>query len=640
MKIYFKILLVMLFLIGMYNVSFAQPITGTKTVTHLGGGDYISIASAIADLNSKGVGTGGVIFDVAPGHIETFAAATSGTITATGTALNPIVFRKASTGTNPLITASGLGTIAPSTGTASHGDGIIIIVGGDFITFDGIDLQEMPAATGNARSEYGYYLKKASPTDACKNVTIRNSTITLDKTVIYSFGIFVSNIYAASSVTVTSTGGRSEYIKIYSNNVSNCYGGILAQGFGSLSQDIWDQNIEIGVDGANTITNFGGGSSTVYGILTNYQHNLKVANNVVNGGSGSTASQMYGIRTDNGSNSNLDLYGNTVSLQTGSATTAIVGIYNAMGGGGTSNTVNIYNNIVENCSYSVAATTGTFNGIQQAAAAFTLNVYNNTVRNNTKAGTGLLNGINNSSVGTNGTLNLYNNSVYGNSNTGAAALSCITIAPSATATTNIYGNNIYNNSSAGNTLTGLLISNGASNNIYRNNIYNLSSSVAASLVYGINSSGGTNSYFYNNFISDLKAPAASNGTAIAGMYFSAGTTNAYAYNNTVYLNASSTATTFGSAAIYVVPSATLIVELKNNIFVNNSTPGSGATGNAVAYKRSLTTFLTSYSGNSNYNCLYAGTPSAKNLLFSDGTNNKQTIADYFAYVTPRDGSFI
>jgi hypothetical protein len=299
--------MIAIILLFFHTTIFAQ-LSGIKTIP----GDYPTIEAAIAALNSQGVGTGGVTFNVAAGHTETFTSALAGSITATGTASDPILFQKSGAGSNPLITASGLGTVAPSTTLGSHGDGIIIFEGGDYFTFDGIDLQENPVATGNARMEYGYYFKKASGTDACKNVIIKNCSITLDKTVIYSFGIFVSNISGTTSVTVTSTDGRSENIKLYGISISNAYGGIQVRGYAAASPyDFYDQNIEIGVEGANSLTNFAGGGTTAYGIYGIYQNNLKVANTVINGGDGTTTS-IYAIYLSTGTSSNVDLFGNTV----------------------------------------------------------------------------------------------------------------------------------------------------------------------------------------------------------------------------------------------------------------------------------------------------------------------------------------
>ncbi|MDP3830736.1 MAG: hypothetical protein Q8Q47_05675, partial [Ignavibacteriaceae bacterium] len=156
------------------NTNVNAQLSGTISIP----GGYPTIAAAIADINLMGVGPGGVTFNVAAGHSETFSSPLAGSITASGTDLNPIIFQKSGVGVNPLIT-SGLGTNASSTTITAFGDGIIIIEGGDYITFDGIDLQENPVAAGNEKMEFGYFLKKASGDDACKNVTIKNCTITL-----------------------------------------------------------------------------------------------------------------------------------------------------------------------------------------------------------------------------------------------------------------------------------------------------------------------------------------------------------------------------------------------------------------------------------------------------------------------------
>lgn len=72
----------------MFAVIAHAQLMGTKTIP----GNYATIELAIADLNLQGVGTGGVTFNVAAGHTETFTTALAGVITATGTAGNPIVF--------------------------------------------------------------------------------------------------------------------------------------------------------------------------------------------------------------------------------------------------------------------------------------------------------------------------------------------------------------------------------------------------------------------------------------------------------------------------------------------------------------------------------------------------------------------
>ena len=85
------------------SATFGQ-LTGIKNIPGSGGAnDYATISAAITALNSAGVGSGGVTFNVAASYTETITAPLS--VTATGTLANPIVFQKSGSGANPLITA-------------------------------------------------------------------------------------------------------------------------------------------------------------------------------------------------------------------------------------------------------------------------------------------------------------------------------------------------------------------------------------------------------------------------------------------------------------------------------------------------------------------------------------------------------
>ena len=215
----------------------AQPLTGTKNIP----GDYATIAAAVADLNTNGVGSGGVTFNVAAGHTETISATI--VLTATGTASDPIVFQKSGTGANPLITAYTGGTGTPGSATQ---DGIWALVGSDYVTIDGIDLLD-PNTSNPATMEYGYGLFKASATDGCQNVTIQNCTITLKRVnnatgsgpaVEGSKGIEVVNATRTAhttALTPTSSAGSNSFNKFYSNTIQNCNYGIVINGFAATS---------------------------------------------------------------------------------------------------------------------------------------------------------------------------------------------------------------------------------------------------------------------------------------------------------------------------------------------------------------------------------------------------------------------
>ena len=166
--------------IGADEYTYQQgPLTGIKYIP----GDYATIALAIADLNTWGVGTGGVTFRVATNKVDTAANLV---INTTGTASNPIVFEKYGTyDANPkIIAGTGVGTL----------DGIIILNGVDYITFDGIDLAENPANVNTTtQMEWGYALLKVDGTNGSQNNTIKNCLITLDKTNTSTYGIYSAN---------------------------------------------------------------------------------------------------------------------------------------------------------------------------------------------------------------------------------------------------------------------------------------------------------------------------------------------------------------------------------------------------------------------------------------------------------------
>src|SRR5437764_718598 len=140
-KVYFLLLTVF------FGATVNAQLTGVKTIP----GTYATIAAAVTDLNTQGVGAGGVTFNVAAGYTETLVSGLN--VTATGTVTNPIIFQKSGAGANPLINAQ-VGTVLLST-AATTLDGIFTFNGSDFVTVDGIDLKDNNLV-GAAMMEYGY----------------------------------------------------------------------------------------------------------------------------------------------------------------------------------------------------------------------------------------------------------------------------------------------------------------------------------------------------------------------------------------------------------------------------------------------------------------------------------------------------
>jgi hypothetical protein len=656
----------------LFSITLLAQLTGIKTIP----GNYPTIAAAIADLNSSGVGTGGVTFYIAAGHTETFVSPLDGRITTlTSSSTNPVTFAKSGTGLNPLIVA------APGTGTT---DAIITIAGGDYITFDGINLAENALNNTTAlQAEWGYAILKASATDGSQNITVMNCKVSMTVNHTGTVGIYSNNHLAGitTQLVVTAVTGANSNLKIYNDSVVNSYSGIYLAGFNdpTAPYQYFDLNNEIGKDGVNIITNVAGGTVAGYGIYTIYQNNLKVANNRVTSTMGGTQS-VYGIYLAAARNANWDLYNNYVSIQysgTGSSAN-LYAIFSEMGANGTNNTANIYGNTVTGCAYPTVTTANT-RFIYATTSGVFLNVYDNSVINNTigsstttATGTVWYFYVNKSAttagpysmhdnivsgnvhiqsapgnstatylaaVGNGTNLDYYNNTVTNNIAGTSGTTNCLYIYFE-NGSKNIYNNlvsnitgasgssyGIYNTSSSSNTGTG---------RFYQNTIRNIEGNLAATSLFGIYSTSGTNApvYFYNNFISDLRVPLATKASApynsLYGFYISSGNTVSI-FNNTIYLNATSTGANFGSSSIFM--SASARVDVRNNILVNVSVPtGSGKT-NGLYFS---STNITNYQSTSNYNNIYSGVAGPNNLLYNDGANTEQDLVGLRNRLAPRE----
>lgn len=198
-------------------------------------GCFPTVAAAAAYLNANGVsGAGTVQFDVASGHVETAPSTgillngvgTAGNL-ATGTASTAIVFKKNGAGTNPRI-------IAPLWTAGVNTNGIIKIIGGDYITFDGFTLEEnsgntvvTPGVT-NTMTEIGFGLFLGSNVNGAQHNTIQNSTITLNANYPNSIGIFSTSSSSAgnAALSAASSAGTNSFNTIQSNSISGAAYGI------------------------------------------------------------------------------------------------------------------------------------------------------------------------------------------------------------------------------------------------------------------------------------------------------------------------------------------------------------------------------------------------------------------------------
>jgi len=319
------------------------PLTGTKTIGP--GGNYISFSAAINDLNTNGVGSGGVTFNVTAGgtFIEDPPA-----VSASGALGNPIVFQRSGGGANPVL---------KPTGTAGSADFGFCISGGDYVTVDGIDIM---INTGSA-VEYGYLVRNVSTSNGANNNLIKNCKIRLNRSNTSSLGIFqVVGTGGGAGGVPTSSDGANSFNRYYNITMENSYGGFFLQGSSAFP----DQSCEIGATGGDSTTvgaltanDIGTGSSSVFGIRAQNQSSVKIFNTTVRNlmtiGSGIPLITCNGIFVDNGASGTFgtcEVYNNTVfNLARNNPLTNGV-VYGIRADISSGNLANVYNNVVHSLS--------------------------------------------------------------------------------------------------------------------------------------------------------------------------------------------------------------------------------------------------------------------------------------------------
>ncbi len=353
------------------------PLCGTYTIDNTsatGGTNFNNFSDAITALNDRGT-TCAVMFNVADNQVFVEDAPA---LEVTGTAVNTITFQKNGTGANPIL---------KPTGTTADNDCGIHIKGGDYYTFDGIDIQ----IAGGSDLEFGYCLTTISATDGAQHNTIKNCVIILNNSNVNSTGIYQ---LVQTSITPTIAAGANSFNTYDNVSVENAYHGFKIFGYDVSGQEpLYDDATEVKNCSVN---NFGtsGGTERAVGILTWSQKNLAVHDNTItNGTTNHRTLGIYGAGNNQG-----NFYNNTVHGLYGTAS-QVVGLRSY------ESTVDFFNNEV----YDVE-------GIAMASGieiyGGTAVIYNNFVRDICTPGTDTYNspttrGISNRT----GNANIYNNSI-------------------------------------------------------------------------------------------------------------------------------------------------------------------------------------------------------------------------------------
>lgn len=341
------------------SAQFVQAeISGTKTISATTG-DYLTLQAAINDLNTQGVGTGGVTFLVADGETFNINNATDSlVITASGTVDKPITIKQSANGVKPIINVTGVDAVTDNS--------IIKLKGSDFVILDGLDFR------GDIKTEYGVFIASPAAAAGCLNNIVKNCSITLDKSnVNETYGVY---LFAGKPLAPE---GANKFNKFYNNTVQNCtYGYKFFND--NLTVANYDEENDVGTldNGTSIVTN-----NALCGIYLYGQMNSKVFNNKI---------------------SNIVKQDATSAAPAGIATASSTPSANLTG------TFNIYNNEISG----VQSSSSTVYGVYFSQRKTVLNFYNNKISGvlSTSTGNHAASGI--TMVATNLTGNVYNNLIY------------------------------------------------------------------------------------------------------------------------------------------------------------------------------------------------------------------------------------
>ncbi len=567
MKIATKpLLLVFLLLCSVGNIR--AQLSGTITIPN---GTYPTLASVVTDLNTQGVGAGGVIINVTAGNPETAPVG--------GYRLGSTLLNASTSIANTIVINGNANTITSYPGVGSA-DAMFVISGTDYVSINGLNLVESAAnTTPTTIMESGFALvnlNATAPLDGCQFDVIQNCSITLNRTIAsVSVGIYMAHVTATNNnVALTNlsvAGDLHNNNKFYGNTISNVVMGIFGSGFTGAPSPytLFDQNNDVGGTSAatgNTITNCIGTNYTGIGAVIMQGHNnanvsFNTINNTSNGGANAIGGH-WGIYVW-GPNSTFTVNNNNITLGAASINTTYFeyGIYS--------------NSLASN--FTAANNTITLNEVSGSAInniaiynpnSFNVNISNNTLVQN-QALSATTYGIYTASTGT-VVINANNIKQVG-TGTPATQFYSILCAGATPSVSVAITNNVFNGTSIANASSSLIAliyssdptanktitGNSISNNLVHNSsgstfcIYNTASSTIGA---------GTTTVANNNFSNITK-----NGTgAFYGMYWipSLSTTQVFSINNNTFSNISSNAA-MQFAGIYYQSGTT------DNIFSNN-----------------------------------------------------------------------
>jgi hypothetical protein len=471
------------------------------------------------------------------------------------------------------------------------------------------------------RGIYGQSGTSASITISNNNIDLKGAGTTQ---IIYGIENAIGSTAASNTVTINN------------NIITASYPTATTGGITGIINNATPSTLNMS---GNTVQNCSQSGTGPFVVISNNAVVATVAmnDNIITNNTIVSTGAFTGLATLTGS-TNLSMNGNTITNNTKTnGTSTSVYLMNA----NSSTNSSVSNNTITGNTLIASATNVEFAAVNQGLSVYTFN--NNFISNNAITGAAgatimTVTGYRNVSAAVNETVT--NNTIrrlfITGTSTGLQVIHGINLNTGAASVKTISGNiidSLYTGSGLSANIYGIRNATGTTVNIFRNKIHSLhpgQSATAGSYAAGIRLSSGTGN-IYNNMIgldySKAFAPAANsvvtNADGLKGIEFTGTSGTWNIYFNSIHLKGAGGAG-FGSSAIGQTAATAPILNLRNNILDNQATPNGGR---AVAFRRG-TNSLVNYAVTSNNNSFYAGSASANNLLYFDGTNAPQTIAAY------------
>jgi hypothetical protein len=650
--------------IALYTSSGATTTNGVLCGINVTSGNA-NIGTATGNTIGATSGGGGA----SPAALYAAATTTGGTVVGIfATSTNTVTIQN-----NTVGSVDAVGTAATLTGAFTGidtaGTGGVFNISNNFVGNTAVDNIRIGfTQTAGNLSNSGAFVSTSGTSGAMLGIrnTATGATLTINQNALrgWANGSTGSNVMTG----ITSTGANTTSVGVTNNLIGtpglgwmrwafatsstvtgiNATGLVAAAALSITGNDFRGLTYSVSGTGAHTYINWSHASSTTDNINTNTFTNLNV---------NTTGSITFMARAGNMTATGIENC-NTNSIVTGftkGGTPGTVTLFSANSSSVTGSAMNQSSNNFSNINVVGAAVIAGWSNTEGASSSSgpTKTISNNTFNSwtATSTPTGSITGmtVNFSGSGTTVNGNTFSNFTGGSTITGLSLGS----SNSAAGTTTASGNTIDPITSSGaSAVVAITSASTGTTTISKNKIYDIGGTNAGTTVNGIAITGGLTTNVFNNLIGNLTASAAtvtSPASAIIGINLSS-TTTVSTINvsfNTVYINASSTGANFATSGISHAASATsttATLNLRDNVIVNTST--AAGTGLTVAYRRSSGTAgtLANYGSVSNNNDFYAGTPSATNLIYSDGTSTAQTMAQYKSGVftagtiAPRDSS--